>query len=273
MRPPRRDIAAPPFPAQTEWVGGPRPQLERLTAAGPVLVHFYDFAQLNSIRALPYLRAWDSRYRPHGLSLLGVHSPRFLFTRNAAEVEAALPRLEIDWPVAVDSELAIWRAYGCHGWPSLFLWSRGGALRWYHLGEGEYEATEEAIRESLESRPEGGWPPLMDPLRPGDAAGETVIAPTPEILPGGSLEQPWQAAPGRPPLRVEYEAGGVYAAVDGEGELLAGLDGAEPEPIPVPHPGLHRIADHGRHQRHRLELGASPSLRVHSLQFSPAPPS
>ena len=270
LRPPRPDIAVPPFSPEAEWLGGPAPRLERLVAAGSLLVHFLDFAQLNCLRALPYVREWHRRYHEHGLSVLAVHSPRFPFTRPAAAVPRALDQLQIEWPVAVDERMSIWRAYGCRGWPSLFLWGRGGTLRWHHLGEGDYDGTELAIRESLDT-PGSGWPELIAPLRPSDAPGARVIAPTPEQFPGGSPEQPWSQGPRADPLSIAYEAGGAWAAVDGEGELRVILDHAESRSLPVARPGLVELADHRRHEQHRLELHASADLRVYSLQFAPAP--
>jgi hypothetical protein len=249
------------------------PSLERLLATGSVIVHFFDFAQLNSVRALPYLSAWHQRYAGTGLSLLAVHSPRFPFTRDAGSVAEALPGLGIGWPVALDPELAIWRDYGCEGWPSLFLWGKGGVLRWYHLGEGEYRASEEAIREALEGAgaDPAGWPAPMEPLRPSDVPGARVISPTPEILPGGSLERAWRSGDGEPALQVDYEAAGAYAAIDGRGEIAVRLDGEALEPVPVSGPGLYELAADERHQRHRLQLEPSPELSVYSLQFSAGP--
>jgi hypothetical protein len=283
VRPPRADIAAPPFPPGLEWVGGPEPRLERMVAQGPLLVHFFDLAQLNCARALPYVEAWGERYREDGLGVLGVHSPRFPFTGDGDLIAASLPRLGIEWPVAVDSRHATWRAYGCQGWPSLFLWSRGGALRWYHLGEGEYEATELAIREALEeagSRTPGReaeevagmseWPAPLEPLRAGDEAGAEVIAPSPEFFPGGAPESPLG---GGEPIEFAYEGGGAFLAADGEGEVAITLDGEELPPVLIRHPGLHALVVHERHERHTLRLDPDPGLRLHSLQFAPAPPS
>jgi hypothetical protein len=258
------------MPPEIEWVGGPPQRLERLVASGPLLVHFLDFAQLNCARTLPYLRAWHERYGGIGLGVIGVHSPRFPFTRDAGAVADALPRLGIGWPVAVDSEHRVWRDYGCRGWPSLFLWNRGGTLAWHHLGEGEYVGTEEAIREALGDSPNGDWPDPVPPVRPTDAPGATVIAPTPEVFPGGSPETPWSQGASGEPLRIPYEAGGAHAAVDGSGELQRSLDGGETERVPVEAPGLVELAAHDGHQRHLLELGASPGLRVYSVQFPPA---
>jgi hypothetical protein len=271
LRPPRSDIASPPLRPGLAWLGGPEPRLDRLVARGPLLVHFFDLAQLNSVRTLPYVAAWRRRYAEHGLNVIGVHSPRFGFTRPAEAVEAALPRLGVEWPVAVDVEHLIWRDYGCGGWPSTFLWSRGGALRWHHLGEGEYEETETVIREELNHSPVSGWPPLLEPLRPGDAAGATVIAPTEELLPGGSLEAPW---PGTDDdrLEVEYAAGGAYAAADGSGSLLVSLDGEKAAEVSIDGPGLYELAAHPHHGEHLLELAATGEQRLYSVQFAPGAP-
>ncbi len=271
MRPPRRDIAAPPFAEAAEWVGGPAPRLERLVSRGPLLVHFFDLAQLNSVRALPYVRAWHERYAEKGLSVLGVHSPRFPFTRDAGAVEAALPRLGISWPVAVDSRHAIWRDYGVKGWPSLFLWGRGGALRWYHLGEGSYRETELVIREELTGQREGGWPDPVEPLRPSDAPGAGVIPPSAEIHPGGSLEEPWR--PEGDPIEFEYLGAGAYAAAEGEGELRPEIDGVQLDPVAVSGPGLYELAAHAASERHRVELAGGGDLAVFSIQFAPGVPS
>lgn len=253
-------------------MGDPVESIDRLSAAQPVLVHFFDFAQLNSIRTLPYLRAWHERYRDAGLALIGVHSPRFPFTQSVDGVAAAVERLGIEWPVAVDPEFALWKLYGPHGWPALFLWGQGGALRWYHLGEGDYAATEEEIREALPERNGSpDWPPLLEPMRPSDVPGVKVIAPTVEVFPGGSTEEPWSSTEGQPALELDYEAGGAYAATDGEGRIEIRLDG-EPREIEVTHPGLQALTDHERTEQHHLELEPSPGLLLYSIQFPAAIP-
>ena len=273
LRPPRPDIAVPPIPTGLDWVGDPVESMDRLTAARPVLVHFFDFAQLNSVRTLPYLRAWHERYEGDGLAMLGVHSPRFPFTQEADVVAGAVERLGIDWPVAVDREFALWRLYEPHGWPAFFLWGKGGALRWYHLGEGEYAGTEEAIRDALPERNGGGdWGPLLEPLRPSDVPDVKVIAPTPELFPGGSTEEPWSSTEGQPSLELAYAAGGAYAATDGEGRLEIHVDGEERNVVEITHPGLQELTLHERSERHTLELEPSPGLLVYSIQFAAAVP-
>jgi hypothetical protein len=269
VRPPRPDIAIPPIPAGLDWIGEPVASIDRLTAARPVLVHFFDLAQLNSVRTLPYLRAWRERYEGDGLALIGVHSPRFPFTQDTNVVAAAADRLEIDWPVAVDREFALWRLYEPHGWPALFLWGQGGALRWYHLGEGDYAGTEEAIREVLpDTNGDRDWPALLDPIRASDVPGIEVIAPTPELFPGGSTEEPWSATEGKASLALEYEAGGAHAATDGEGRIAIRVDGEEGDPIEVTYPGLQKLTAHERTERHRIRLEPSPGLLVYSIQFA-----
>src|SRR3954452_24202248 len=143
-----------------------------LTAGGPALVHFLDFAQLNSVRTLPYLSEWHRRYREAGLSVIGVQSPRFPFGTDEATVRAGLAALGVEFPVALDAEHDLWSAYGCEGWPSLFLWSLGGAPSGVHFGEGESRATEEAIEAELrEVEALRELEQLLEPLRLGDAPG------------------------------------------------------------------------------------------------------
>jgi hypothetical protein len=255
------------------WLNAARPpRIAELLAAGPALVHFLDFAQLNSVRALPYVIAWRARYAGTGLSVLGIHSPRFPFTANRAKLAAALERLGVEHPVADDSEYEIWNDYGCRGWPSLFLWGQEGALRWVHFGEGEYAATEEAIQAELRALdPDRELPLPLDPLRPSDAPAAKVIPPSEEVFPGGSAAEPWRSGNGGP-LAVEYGGGGAYAAVDGAGELQVALDGGAGTTIAVDIAGLYELAEHPRHERHRLTLSATPGLAVYSLAFAAGVP-
>ena len=234
MRPERENIAAPDLPEGIEWVGEAPRSMPVATAGGPVLVHFFDFAQLNSVRTLPYVAEWARRYCPHGLTTLGVQAPRFPFGAERGAVAAGLDRLDVDFPVAIDADRRLWHAYGCEGWPSLFLWRLGGALSWFHFGEGEYRATEEAIQAELREQDAlRELPAPMDPLRLADAPGTRVMPPTPELFPGGSWKRPWIAGDEGEELAVEYEAGGANATVVGEGEIGVVLDGEERASIPI----------------------------------------
>jgi hypothetical protein len=270
MRPQRDDIAAPELPGSLRWHGTDRPpRMSELTTAGPVLVHFLDFAQLNCVRALPYVVEWDRRYRDAGLTTLGIHSPRFSFTARRESLGPALGRLGIRHPVADDSRYGVWHDYGCRGWPSLFLWGRGGALRWFHFGEGEYRASEEAILAELrEHDPLSRLPPPLEPLRASDAPEALVAPPTGEVFPGGSARDPWRPSEHGAPLELAYEAGGVYASMDGEGELRISIDGDSERVIAVEAPGLYELAVHPRHERHALRLAPSQGVDLYSVSFS-----
>jgi hypothetical protein len=273
MRPTLPDIAIPPLPRDLTWIGKAPPRVERLAATGPVLVHFFDFAQLNSVRALPYVRGWRDRYAEAGLAVLGVHTPRFPFTAADVAVADAARRLEISHPVAVDSARRVWRAYGCEGWPSLFLWGNGGVLRWFHFGEGEYEGTEVAIQELLlESAPDLRLPDPLPPLRPSDAPGALVAPPSDEVLPGGSASEPWRATAGQPGLELGYAAGGAYTTVDGAGVIDVSLDGGPASRVTVDAPGLVELAAHPSHEEHIVRLRPSEGVRVWSVSFAAGVP-
>lgn len=273
MRPERDNIAAPDLPSEIAWIGEAPQSMPAITAAGPVLVHFFDAAQLNSVRTLPYVSEWDRRYRDEGLTTIGVQAPRFTFGSNAAEVSTCLSELNVEFPVAIDAEHRLWGAYGCEGWPSLFLWTTGGALSWFHFGEGEYLATEEAIQAELrELDALRSLPEPMRPLRASDAPGAKVMPPTPEVFPGGSWEQPWIRSDEQARLGAEYAAGGAYATVEGKGELRVEIDGAERQPIAIDGPRLYSIAEHERHESHRLVLEPDSDLRIWSISFAAALP-
>jgi hypothetical protein len=246
--------------------------MSELTAAGPVLVHFFDFAQLNSVRALPYAIAWDERYRDQGLTALGIHSPRFPFTAERDALAPALERLGVRHPVADDSAYHVWHDYGAKGWPSLFLWGQVGALRWFHFGEGEYVATEEAIQDELrELDPLRSLPQPLEPVRPSDAPGAMVAQPTEELFPGGGPGDPWRATAEDAAIEVEYAAAGAHAAVAGEGRMRVAIDGDLRE-LDVSAPGLVDLAAGEHHGEHRLRLEPDPSLAIYSISFSAGPP-
>jgi hypothetical protein len=273
VRPGRDNIAAPDLPEGMAWIGREPESMPALSAGGPALLHFLDFAQLNSVRTLPYVSEWSRRYREAGLSVIGVQAPRFAFGAEEAVVAAGLAELGVDFPVAIDSEHDLWAAYGCEGWPSLFLWSLGGALSWAHFGEGEYLATEIAIQEELrEIDALRELPEPMAPLRPTDAPGARVMAPTPELFPGGSWERPWTAGEDGDELVVEYAAGGVYATVEGSGEIAVDLEGAPAATVAVSGPALYPLAEHPSHEAHAMALRPTPGLRIWSVSFPAAIP-
>jgi hypothetical protein len=273
VHPERDNIAAPDLPAGIPWIGEEPGSMPVLTAGGPVLVQFLDFAQLNSVRTLPYLLEWDRRYRDAGLRTIGVQAPRFPFGADPETVAEGLRRLGVEFPVAIDGRRALWHSYGCEGWPSLFLWKLGGALAWFHFGEGEYRGTEEAIQEELREQDAlRDLPAPLEPLRPSDAPGARVMAPSAELFPGGSWERPWVAGEDGEDLVVTYEAGSAHATVEGAGELRIELDGEPRGSVAVDGAALYELAAHRRHESHALVLRPEPGLRVWSVSFAAGVP-
>jgi len=240
-----------------------------LAAKGPVLVHFFDFSQLNSVRTLPYLNEWYRRYGNDGLTVIGVQAGRFEFGSDPEAVEAGLKRLGVEFPVMIDEGMALWHMYGCEGWPSLFLWGRGGLLKWFQFGEGDYKGSEEAIQAQLRGKDEEReFPEPMDPVRPTDAEGIEVIAPGAELIPVEG--RPWTRTEDGGAFDVEYEGGGIHATVSGKGSLVLALDG---EPIPsveIDGPGLYTLAEHDHHGGHRIEIALDGDPEIWSVSFSPA---
>jgi len=273
VRPPRDNIAAPDLPAGLSWIGAEPDSMPALTAGGPALVHFFDFAQLNSVRTLPYLEEWHRRYREAGLSVIGVQAPRFPFGAEPEAVQAGLARLGVSFPVVIDAERELWFAYGCEGWPSLFLWSMGGALGWFHFGEGEYRGTEEAIQAELrELDALRRLPAPMAPLRATDAPGAQVMPPSEEVFPGGSWEHPWTAGVDGEELVLEYAAGGAAAAFEGDGAVIVELDGEPRAAVEVAGAGLYELATHPRHEAHRITVRPAAGTRVWSVAFAAGVP-
>jgi hypothetical protein len=202
-----------------------------------------------------------------------VHSPRFAFTADASRATQEIERLGVTHPVALDLDYAIWRDYGCRGWPSLFLWGRGGALRWAHNGEGEYQATEEAIQEELRGADvTADLPPVMEPLRATDVRGALVPVPTAELLPGGSPAEPWEPKPEGEAFAFEYEAGEAWIVAEGEGELGVAVDDEPGVPLSLPPDGLIQIAGNGEHEPHRVELSVPGGVRIWAVSFAPGAP-
>ena len=138
----------------------------------PVLVEFWDFCRANSIRTLPYLKAWHERYAANGLRVIGVHASGFPPSQDPAAVQDAVRRLQIAYPVVVDVELEIWQLYGNLGWPARYLFDPELKLFDYHYGEGGYADTEQAIQELL-----GLDGPTVPPLRPEDVPDAQLSAP------------------------------------------------------------------------------------------------
>jgi cytochrome c biogenesis protein CcdA/thiol-disulfide isomerase/thioredoxin len=114
-----------------------------------VVVDFWTYSCINCLRALPYVEAWAEKYKDHGLVVLGVHSPEFGFEKNIENVRTAVQQLGVTYPVAVDNDLAVWRAFNNQFWPAHFFIDAEGRIRHHHFGEGEYDLSERVIQTLL----------------------------------------------------------------------------------------------------------------------------
>src|SRR4051812_21656270 len=132
MRAPVDTIAAPLFPRNLPWLNVEGTQASTIQRGRPMLVEFWDLCRANSLRTLPYLRAWHERYAEHGLRVIGVHSPGFEIARDETVVREAVRRLGIEYPVLIDSELELWREYDNEGWPARYLFDGRARLFDYH---------------------------------------------------------------------------------------------------------------------------------------------
>ena len=270
MRPERDNIAIPPFPPGTTWIGTEAPVSERLTARAALLVHFFELGELSSVRTLPFISALARRYAENGLSVLGVHSPRSRLAASDEALEAGLERLDVAFPVGHDHEPRIWHAYGCQGWPSTFLWGQGGTLRYAHFGEGAYHETEEAVRAELAL---GEGHELPEPVMGPPPTGEQprIGKPSAEVFPGGSHDVPWTPSQPGEPLEVEYAGAGAWAALEGTGTIDLSVDGEPTGEIVLGGPGLYELSGHPEHGMHEVRLDLGGDVRVWSLAFAPGP--
>ena len=114
-----------------------------------VLVDFWTYSCINCLRSLPYVKAWADKYRADGLVVIGVHAPEFAFEKDVANVRKAVRDLGIDYPVAVDNNYAIWRAFDNHYWPAHYFIDAKGRIRHHHFGEGDYAGSERIIQQLL----------------------------------------------------------------------------------------------------------------------------
>ncbi len=170
--------AAPDFTGVTAWLNSEPLALADLRGR-VVLVDFWTYSCINCIRTLPYVRAWHDAYGPHGLTVVGVHTPEFAFEHDEANVREALTKRGVTWSVAMDNGYRTWRAYQNRYWPHKFLIDQQGRIRYHHIGEGAYAETEQAIRALLA---EGGANPADLAMAAPAAADDAASAAGPQAL-------------------------------------------------------------------------------------------
>ena len=138
----------PSLSGATGWLNS-EPLTEDDLRGKVVLVDFWTYTCINWLRTLPYVRAWAEKYKRRGLVLIGVHTPEFSFEHDLDNVRRAVKDMRVNYPVAVDSDYAIWRAFNNHYWPALYFVDAQGQIRHHQFGEGEYEQAEMVIKQLL----------------------------------------------------------------------------------------------------------------------------
>jgi cytochrome c biogenesis protein CcdA/thiol-disulfide isomerase/thioredoxin len=138
----------PPLSGATTWINSPPLTREQLRGK-VVVVDFWTYSCINCLRALPYVRAWAEKYKDQGLVVIGVHTPEFAFEKSEANVREAVARLGVTYPVAMDNDFAVWRAFKNQYWPAHYFIDAQGRIRHHHFGEGDYDGSERVIQQLL----------------------------------------------------------------------------------------------------------------------------
>lgn len=270
MRPNGQPISIPEFTSDLGWINAPFVRLGTLLGQHCVLIWFWDYTSLNSLRALPYLNEWQRRYSEKGLAIVGVHSPQFDFGMKLENVAEAVGRLGIEFPVASDAKYDIWKLYGNEVWPSTYLWNRSGVLQFVHFAEGAYQETERLIGELLlEIDDQLELPEPMAPLRATDAEGAKVIPPTRHIYLNEARTA--KAVEAGDELAVRYAGAGAAAVLDGRGRVDVMLDGEPLRTIELDGPRLYDLVESRGHEQHELALRFRNEAHAYAFSFAPGP--
>ncbi|KWH41332.1 cytochrome c biogenesis protein DipZ [Burkholderia stagnalis] len=178
----------PSLDGAVQWLNSP-PLTTAALRGKVVLVDFWTYSCINCLRTLPYINAWARKYAPYGLVVIGVHAPEFAFERDIGNVRKAVHDLGIGYPVAIDNNYAIWRAFGNEYWPAHYFVDAQGRIRRHHFGEGEYAESERAIQALLA---EAGHPEALNvpvglagaPAQGAQAAADSAAVRSPETYVG-----------------------------------------------------------------------------------------
>jgi cytochrome c biogenesis protein CcdA/thiol-disulfide isomerase/thioredoxin len=290
---------APEFAGIEGWINSPPLTIEGLRGK-VVLIDFWTYSCINCLRTLPYLKQWDETYRDKGLVIVGVHTPEFAFEHERSNVEDAVKRLGLAYPVALDPDFGTWEAWSNRYWPAKYLIDRAGRVRFAHFGEGDYEKTEKAIRTLLA---EPDLPALVsndvDAEAPGDVqtpetylgserlagyygspitVGREVDYAFAEALPanGVSYAGRWTVEGERivagadARLRLRYWAGNanlVLGTSGKSGTVDVLLDGKPVKTVTVDKDDLYRLTDLPTAGEHLLELRFSPGVEAYAFTF------
>ncbi|MGH8149806.1 MAG: cytochrome c biogenesis protein DipZ [Steroidobacteraceae bacterium] len=185
----------PPLTGAVDWINSP-PLTPQSLRGKVVLIDFWTYSCINCLRTLPYVRGWWQKYKDHGLVVIGVHTPEFAFEKNLSNVRAAVRRLKITYPVAVDSNYAIWGAFSNQYWPADYFIDATGHIRGHQFGEGDYQGSERLIQELLRDagyrNVPGGY--VSDEGTGAEAAPDMAQIDSPETYIGYEKSQGFQSA-------------------------------------------------------------------------------
>jgi thiol-disulfide isomerase/thioredoxin len=187
----------PSLSGATEWLNSP-PLGSAALRGKVVLVDFWTYTCINWRRTLPYLRAWADAYQDQGLVIIGVHTPEFGFEKSLGNIQRAMSALQIRYPVAVDSDYAIWRAFSNQYWPAVYVVDAQGRIRYHQFGEGGYEQTERVIQQLLTEAGHANVP-------------RTLVSPDPTAVEAAA---DWRNLKS-PETYVGYERGERFASAEG----------------------------------------------------------
>ena len=202
-----------------EWINSDPLAIQDLQGS-VALVEFWDYTSQSSLHGIPYTREWHRRYNGSGLTVIGVHTPRFPFGADPGAVRMAVERLGIRYAVVMDNEFLVWGAYRASAWPTRYLVDKNGFVRYMHAGEGSYQNFEQAIQSLLhEIGYQPDVPPVMGPIRDTDRPGVYAFRATPEILAGWQRGTIGNIEGFEPESTLRYADPGVYV----EGRIY--LDG------------------------------------------------
>ncbi len=271
---------APDFVGIQQWLDGD-PQTVASLKGKVVLVDFWTFSCINCIRTLPYVTKWYDTYKDQGLVVIGIHTPEFDFEKDASNVSDAIGRFKIHYPVALDNKYATWNNYNNQYWPAEYLIDKQGHVRYVHFGEGEYDHTENAIRELLgmtaSVRPDNGvdlagvkspemyfgterLEYLSQDQKPGAA---TYTFPTNLALNTFALEGKWQfhaqdiqLQSGTGKIKLKFHSGKIFmvAASQVAAVLKITVDGKPQPSVTVQESKLYALFDSKDYTDHVIEI-------------------
>ena len=282
---------APELEVSPQWINSPPLRLADLRGK-VVLVDFWTYSCINCLRTVPYLNQWHERYKDRGLVVIGVHAPEFEFEGSHSNVEDAVKRLNIHYPVAKDNDYATWNRYNNIAWPAFYLVDRNGKIALVRYGEGEYDQMENRIRQLLGveksvARDNGvdlsqvrtpeiyfgvahddhqaAWQRVSSPLLFG---GARRVYQLPDIVRSGefALGGSWSRHSDRASLTsdtggmvLRFNAAKMHlvAGSSAGAELVVRVDGGAPHRLHVDRPRLYTLFDSNDYREHTIRIAVS----------------